>query len=48
MVNIFYLERKIIPSQTVLIEASVGKKGVTPLAFEQIKRDEIEKLKDKR
>ena len=39
----FYLKRKIIPSQTVLVEASVGKKGVTPLAFDQIKRDEIEK-----
>ena len=43
VVYIFYLERKIIPSQTVLVESSVGKKGITPLAFEQIKRDEIEK-----
>jgi len=39
----FYLERKIIPSQTVLVEASVGKKGITPLAFDQIKGKEIEK-----
>ncbi len=39
----FYLKRKIIPSQTVFVKASVGKKGVTPFAFDQIKRDEIEK-----
>ena len=38
-----FLDRKIIPSQTVLVEASVGKKGITPLAFDQIKRKEIEK-----
>ena len=37
-----FLDRKIIPSQTVLIEASVGKKGITPLAFDQIKRKDIE------
>lgn len=40
---IIYLERKIIPSQSVLIEASVGKKGITPLAFDQIKKEEIQK-----
>jgi iron complex outermembrane receptor protein len=38
----FALDRKIIPTQTVLVEASVGKKGITPLAFDQIKRKEIE------
>jgi len=37
-----FLDRKIIPSQTVLIDASIGKKGITPLAFDQIKRKEIE------
>jgi iron complex outermembrane recepter protein len=41
--NNFYLKRKIIPSQTVLVEASVGKKGITPLAFDQIKKKEIQK-----
>ncbi len=43
LIYTFYLNRKIIPSQTVLIEASIGKKGITPLAFDKIKRDEIEK-----
>jgi iron complex outermembrane receptor protein len=38
----FYLEQKIIPSQTVLVEASVGKRGITPLAFDQVKRKDIE------
>lgn len=33
---------KIIPSQSVLIEGSLGKEGVTPTAFEKIKREEIE------
>jgi len=40
---IIYLEKKIIPSQTVLIEASLGKEGITPIAFEKIKRNSIEK-----
>jgi len=39
----FKLERIILPSQTVLVEASIGKKGITPLTFEKIKRDEIQK-----
>jgi iron complex outermembrane receptor protein len=39
----FPLERIILPSQTVLVEASIGKKGITPLTFEKIKRDEIQK-----
>ena len=38
----FNLSKKIIPSQTVLVEASVGKKGITPLAFDQVKRKDIE------
>jgi iron complex outermembrane recepter protein len=43
IVYIFYLKSKIIPSQTVLVEASVGKQGITPITFDQIKRKEIEK-----
>jgi len=39
----FPLERIILPSQSVLVEASIGKKGVTPLTFEKIKREEIQK-----
>ncbi len=38
-----YLRRIILPSQTVLVEASVGKKGITPLTFEKINRSEIQK-----
>ena len=38
----FNLDKKIIPSQTVLVEASIGKKGVTPMAFDQVKRTDIE------
>jgi iron complex outermembrane receptor protein len=37
------LEKLILPSQTVLIEASVGEKGTTPIAFEKVNRKEIEK-----
>jgi len=40
---LFYLDNKIIPSQTVLVEATVGKQGITPLAFDQIKQKDIEK-----
>jgi iron complex outermembrane receptor protein len=40
---LFYLDYKIIPSQTVLVEATIGKQGVTPLAFDQIKQKDIEK-----
>lgn len=40
---LFYLDNKIIPSQTVLVEATLGKKGVSPLAFDQIKQKDIEK-----
>jgi iron complex outermembrane receptor protein len=44
--NLFYtflLHKKAIPSQTILVEATVGKKGITPLAFDQLKAKEIEK-----
>ena len=36
------MEQKIIPSQTVLVEGSIGKEGITPLAFSKIKRKDIE------
>jgi iron complex outermembrane receptor protein len=32
----------IIPSQTILVEASVGKEGFTPLTYEKINRENIE------
>ena len=38
-----YLDSKIIPSQTVLVEATVGRQGITPLTFDQIKQKDIEK-----
>ena len=37
------LDRIILPSQTVFVEGSVGRYGITPLAFNQIKRREIQK-----
>ena len=37
------LTPKVIPSQSVLVKGSMGKEGVTPLAFSKIKRKEIEK-----
>jgi len=40
--NLIKLTPKIIPSQSVLVEGNVGKKGITPLAFDKIKRKEIE------
>ena len=39
----FHLNKKPIPAQTILVEASVGKKGITPIAFDQLKAKEIEK-----
>jgi iron complex outermembrane recepter protein len=36
------LEPVPIPSQTVLVEASVGTEGVTPAAFSKIKKEEIQ------
>ncbi len=37
------LEPKIIPSQTVLVEGSLGKEGITPLAFSKITQKEIQR-----
>ena len=37
------LQKLILPSQTVFVEASVGEKGMTPIAFDKINRKEIEK-----
>lgn len=37
------LEKIVLPSQTILVEASVGKKGITPASFEKITQREIEK-----
>lgn len=36
------LQPKIIPSQSVLVEASFGKEAVTPITFSKINRSEIE------
>ncbi|OGU71846.1 MAG: TonB-dependent receptor [Ignavibacteria bacterium RBG_16_34_14] len=36
------LTPKIIPAQTVLIEASLGEEGITPITFEKVRRKEIE------
>lgn len=36
------LDSKIIPSQTVLVKGSLGKKGITPVTFSTIKRNEIQ------
>ncbi len=41
--TIVYLDRIILPSQTVLVEASVGKKGITPLTFEKLDRSQIQR-----
>jgi iron complex outermembrane recepter protein len=37
------LEPAIIPAQTVLVEASIGEEGLTPITFQKITRDNIEK-----
>ncbi|MBE0570141.1 MAG: TonB-dependent receptor [Ignavibacteriaceae bacterium] len=39
----FRLTKAAIPSQSILVEATIGKKGITPLAFEQINGAEIKK-----
>ncbi len=39
----FQLTKALIPSQTILVEATIGKKGITPLAFDQLNAEEIEK-----
>ncbi len=35
------LQPQIIPSQTVFIEGSIGKKGITPVTFDKINRQQI-------
>ncbi len=37
------MDRIILPSQSVLIEAAIGKFGVTPVTFDQIRRKEIQR-----
>lgn len=37
------LQKIILPSQTILIEASVGQKGISPIAFDKVNRGEIQK-----
>ena len=37
------LKKIILPSQTILIEATVGKKGITPISFDKISKEEIQK-----
>ncbi|MFZ1281101.1 MAG: TonB-dependent receptor [Ignavibacteriaceae bacterium] len=37
------LKKIILPSQSILIEASVGKKGITPISFDKISKEEIQK-----
>jgi iron complex outermembrane receptor protein len=37
------LQKIYLPSQTILIEASVGKKGFTPISFDKISKEEIQK-----
>jgi iron complex outermembrane receptor protein len=37
------LDKIFLPSQTILIEASVGKKGITPISFDKISKEEIQK-----
>ncbi|MGD8307044.1 MAG: TonB-dependent receptor [Ignavibacteria bacterium] len=39
----FEMKQKILSSQTVLVEATIGEKGITPITFDQIKGKEIEK-----
>jgi iron complex outermembrane recepter protein len=37
------MDRIVLPSQSVLVEGIMGKQGITPIAFDQIKRNEIQK-----
>ncbi|MEW6195642.1 MAG: TonB-dependent receptor [Bacteroidota bacterium] len=39
--NYFYLESKIITSQTVLVKGSIGKTGITPISFSKLERQDI-------
>ncbi|HCY76011.1 MAG TPA: TonB-dependent receptor [Ignavibacteriales bacterium] len=38
-----YLQKIILPSQTILVEAGLGKNGITPIAFDAISKAEIQK-----
>lgn len=42
-VIVIKLEPKLIPSQTVLVEGSIDKEGVTPLAFSKVTQSEIQR-----
>jgi iron complex outermembrane receptor protein len=37
------LQKIILPSQTILVEATVGQKGITPITFDKLNRKNIEK-----
>ncbi len=37
------LQKVILPSQTILIQASVGRKGISPIAFDKLNRSDIQK-----
>ncbi len=37
------LQKIILQSQTILIEATVGREGITPIAFDKISKEEIQK-----
>jgi len=43
IIYLFYLNPKILSSQTILVEATLGKQGITPITFNQVKQKEIEK-----
>jgi iron complex outermembrane receptor protein len=43
-IYLFYLSPKILSSQTILVEATLGKQGITPITFDQIKQKDIEKI----
>src|SRR5574338_889699 len=38
-----YLQKIILPSQTILVEAGLGKTGLTPIAFNKISKGDIQK-----
>ena len=37
------LQKIILPSQTILVEATVGRRGITPISFEKISKEVIQK-----
>ncbi|MFA3781852.1 TonB-dependent receptor [Melioribacteraceae bacterium 4301-Me] len=42
VVKNIYLNSKLIPSQTILVEASIGEEGKTPITFSKVNRAEIQ------